>query len=160
MKILRKARVREVKRISVTGHSTWTQKVEKCISTKSIAKKIIRKLQKSQWKALILYRDIARLKRLKAYGTSEWYLGEVTSSEVFVRGISRKLPLFWTNYSLSNTTNKMRDTLLKNSKLLTGQTQQSIPNMSETNIDILQSKEYLLPIPTYIGFSKKKCSIH
>jgi hypothetical protein len=56
------------------------------------------------------------------------------------------LPLSWTNGSLKNTADKVRDALKENKKMLKKRARRAIRNMLETNIGILQSEKYLLPI--------------
>lgn len=85
-------------------------------------------------------------KRLRAYTEYDWYLGEVKTSEVGVWKRAGGLPLSWTNGSLKDTTNKTRHALEKNPKLLAKRARRAIPNMLTTNVGMLQSEKYLLPI--------------
>lgn len=84
--------------------------------------------------------------RLRAYNSSNWYMAEVKPSEVGVWSRAGGLPSAWTNGSLKETANKVRHALDKNSKSLNKRARHTIPNMLATNIEMLQSEKYLLPI--------------
>lgn len=151
MRILKKVGVREVKRTFVIGNDIRTQKSGKRYFDKIPRKEFVRKLQQSKRRGLKmtnkqLDKHIEWPKRLKAYDASEWYLGEIKPSEVGVWKKAGGLPLSWTNRSLKDTADKVRNALLKNPKLLTRRARRAIPNMLGTNIDMLQSEKYLLPI--------------
>lgn len=85
-------------------------------------------------------------RRIRSYDLSDWYLTEVKTSEIGVWKRAGDLPLSWTNGSLKETANKVRDALQKNSKLLVKRARRAISNMLATNIGLLQSEKYLLPI--------------
>ena len=85
-------------------------------------------------------------KRLNAYNESEWYLGEVKTTEVGVWRRAGGLPLSWTNGSLAETAKKVKYAIDHNPKLLIKRSRYSIPNILRTNVNFLQKNKYLLPI--------------
>jgi len=85
-------------------------------------------------------------RRVHAYNVSHWYLGKVKTSEVGVWKGAGGLPLSWTNGSLKDTADKVRRALGKNSKSLKKRARYAISNMIATNVGMLQSEKYLLPI--------------
>lgn len=86
------------------------------------------------------------LLRLHSYTASNWHLGEIRTNEVGVWKKAGGLPLSWTNGSLKDTADKVRNSLQKNPKLLTKRARRAIHNMLATNVGMLQSEKYLLPI--------------
>ena len=85
-------------------------------------------------------------KRLIAYDNSDWYLAEVATNEVGVWRKAGGLPLSWTNGSLLETAEKVKQALEYNPKLLKKRSRYSIPNILKTNIHLLQKEKHLLPI--------------
>ena len=152
MKILKKVGVREVKRTFVISNNIRIQKSGRRYLGKISREEFVRKFLRSRRKGLQmttaqLDRHIAGDPlRLKAYNTSDWYTGEVKTSEVGVWRRAGGLPLSWTNGSLRDTADRVRHALEKNPKSLTKRARYTIPNMLATNVDMLQSEKYLLPI--------------
>ncbi len=85
-------------------------------------------------------------RRLHGYDSSAWYLGEIKPSEVGVWKRAGDLPLSWTNGSLKDTADKVREALARNSKKLARRARRAVSNMLATNVSMLQSEKYLLPI--------------
>lgn len=85
-------------------------------------------------------------RRLNSYDSCDWYIAEVKPSEAGVWSRAGGLPSAWTNGSLKETANRVRHALDKNSKSLNKRARHTIPNMLATNIGMLQSEKYLLPI--------------
>jgi hypothetical protein len=85
-------------------------------------------------------------KRLPAYNSCDWYLGEVNPDEVGVWRRAGGLPLEWTNGSLRETAEKIEFAIKKNSKIITKRTKHTVSNMLATNVHELQNEKYLFPI--------------
>ena len=85
-------------------------------------------------------------RRLRTYNSSDWYIGEIKPSEAGIWKRAGGLPLSWTNGSLKDTADKVRRALRKNQKSFKKRARRAILNMLETNVDMLQSEKYLLPI--------------
>ncbi len=161
MKILKKVGVREVKRAFVIANAVRIQKSGRRylgkISREEFLKKLLQAKQKViqmsnvQLEAHILGAHLKkdsglRSARLDAYNASDWYLGEVKTSEVGVWKRAGRLSLSWTNGSLKQTADKIHQVLKKNPGLLRGRARHTISNILATNVDILQGEKYLLPI--------------
>lgn len=151
MKILKKVGVREVKRTFVIGNEVRIQKGGRRYLGKISAEEFIKKVAQSKKKVLQmsdkqLNNRIEDPQRLDSYNTSGWYLGEVTASEVGVWKRAGGLPLSWTNGSLKDTADIVRDALHKNSKAFAKRARRAISNMLATNVGVLQSEKYLLPV--------------
>jgi hypothetical protein len=85
-------------------------------------------------------------RRLVAYDSSEWYLVQMSPSELGVWKRAGGLPHAWTNQSLRHTAAKVRRALKTNSRQLTRRARRAIPHMLEHNVADLQKEKYLLPI--------------
>lgn len=153
MKILKKVNVREVKRAFVIANHVRTQKTGRKYFGKVSRIEFLKKLRQSKKRGLHL--TDAQLDktispnwsgRLHAYNSSDWYIGEVTPSEVRVWKRAGGLPLSWTNASLKKTADTVRDALKRNSGLPTKRARYAIPNILAANVGILQKEKYLLPI--------------
>lgn len=153
MKILKKGGVREVKRTFVISNNIRIQKSGKRYFGKVSKEEFLKKLLQSKQKGLRMttkqldkHVSPGWSQRLRAYDASDWYIGEVKPSEIGVWNRAGGLPLSWTNGSLKDTANKVRHALEKNPKLLAKHARHAIPNMLATNIEVLRSEKYLLPI--------------
>jgi len=91
--------------------------------------------------------------RLNAFNQLHWYLCEVKLEEVGVWIRAGGLPLSFTNKSLKDTAEKVKNALLKNSALLSKRAKRAIPNMLKTNYSLLQDEKYLFPIVLEHGAS-------
>lgn len=156
MKILKKVSVREVKRAFVIANSIRIQKNGRRYLGKISEGEFLRKFQQSKQKGLRMtnteldaYVVGAHSKkdplRLQAYNASDWYIGEIRPNEVGPWRRSGELPLSWTNQSLKDTADKIRHALEKGQSL-PGRARHTIPNILATNVSMLQSEKYLLPI--------------
>ncbi len=85
-------------------------------------------------------------RRLRSYNASDWYVGEVKTNEVGVWKRAGDLPLSWTNGSLKETADNVREALAKDSKRLAKRARRAVVNMLATNVGMLQSEKYLFPI--------------
>jgi len=153
MKILKKVGVREVKRTFVISNNIRIQKNGRRYLGKISKEEFLKKFQQSKRKGVRmtdkqLDRQVSRswLRRLRAYDSSNWYIGEVKTSEVGVWKKAGDLPLSWTNGSLKKTADKVREALEKDSKKFVRRARRAVSNMLVTNVDLLQSEKYLLPI--------------
>lgn len=161
MKIMKKVAVREVKRAFVISNGIRIQKSGRRYLGKISKEEFLKKLLKSkrrgvrmsntQLDAHIISAHLKKdprghLTRLHAYDASDWYIGEVKTSEVGVWKRAGRLPLSWTNGSLKDTAEKIRQVLKKNPGLLRGRARHTISNMLATNVGMLQGEKYLLPI--------------
>lgn len=153
MKIMKKVSVREVKRTFVIANDIRISKSGRRFLGKISEKEFLKKLAQSKRRGLRMTN--AQLnkhispewpRRIHTYDASDWYLGEVKPSEVGVWKKAGDLPLSWTNSSLEDTADKVREALAKNSKQLAKRARRVVINMLATNIDILQDQKYLLPI--------------
>ena len=151
MKLLRKTNVQEVERTFVNGNEIRIQKsgrrylgkisTEVFLKKVALSKKRVLKMTNRQ-----LNNRIADPLRINSYNKSDWYLGEVRTNEVGVWKRAGGLPLSWTNGSLKETADKIRDALQKKSTAFKGRARRNITNMLATNVRLLQSEKYLLPI--------------
>jgi hypothetical protein len=91
--------------------------------------------------------------RLDAFNKLHWYLGEVKIEEVGVWREAGGLPLYFTNKSLKDTAEKVKNALHQNSTLLSKRAKRAIPNMLKTNYSLLQDEKYLFPIVLEHGAS-------
>src|SRR3990167_8323422 len=153
MKILKKVGVREVKRTFVISNNIRIQKNGRRYLGKISKEEFLKKFQQSKRKGVRmtdkqLDRQVSRswLRRLRAYDSSNWYIGEVKTSEVGVWKKAGDLPLSLTNGSLKKTADKVREALEKDSKKFVRRARRAVSNMLVTNVDLLQSEKYLLPI--------------
>lgn len=153
MKILKKVNTREVKRAFVISNNIRIQKKGRRylgkVSKEEFTKKFLQSKQKGlQMTNKQLDKQISPdwPRRVNSYDASDWYLGEVKTSEVGVWKRAGGLPLSWTNGSLKDTANKVRGALKKNSKVLAKRARRAVSNMLATNVGMLQNEKYLLPI--------------
>lgn len=153
MKILKKVGVREVKRTFIIANDMRIQKNGRRFLGKISTKEFADKFAQSKRKGLrMANKKLDKLispewpRRLRAYDISDWYLGEVKTSEVGVWKKAGDLPLSWTNGSLKDTAGKVRDAIEKDSGTLAKRARRAIKNMLATNVGLLQSEKYLLPI--------------
>lgn len=152
MKLLKKVSVREVKRTFVIGNDIRIHKGRRFMGNVS-REEFLKKLRQSKQRGLRMTdRQLNHLispewpKRLDSYEASDWYLADISPSEVGVWTRAGGLPLAWTNGSLKDTTDNIRRALATNSKSLTSRARRAITNMLATNVGLLQSEKYLLPI--------------
>lgn len=153
MKIIKKVGVREVKRTFVISNNIRIQKSGRRYLGRMSKEEFLKKFLRSKQKGLRmtnkqLNRHISPdwPRRLGSYDSSDWFLAEVKTSEVGVWKRAGDLPLSWTNGSLKNTADRVREALAKNSKKLARRARRAISNMLATNVDMLQKEKYLLPI--------------
>lgn len=152
MDVLKKVGVREVKRTFVIANNIRVQKSGRRYLGKISKNEFLKKFLQSKRRGVRMTN--AQLDkhigedplRLDAYNTSDWYLGNVKTSEVGVWRRAGGLSLSWTNGSLKHTAEKVCRALEKNPRSLPKRAGRSIPNMLATNVDMLQSEKYLLPI--------------
>lgn len=153
MKIIKKVSVREVKRTFVIANNIRIQKNGRRYLGKVSKEDFQKKLQQSKQKGLRM--AVKQLdkhispdwpKRLHSYDSSDWYIGEIKPNEVGVWNRAGGLPLSWTNGSLKDTADKVREAIAMNSKKLAKRARRAVLNMLATNIDILQNDRYLFPI--------------
>jgi hypothetical protein len=85
-------------------------------------------------------------KRFVAFDNYDWFIGEVRPTEVGVWRRAGKLPLEWTNGSLKETADKVKQALAKNSKRLTHRGKHVVLNILKVNVSLIQKDKYLLPI--------------
>lgn len=156
MRLIKKVSVIEVKRCFVVSQLVrWKRRHHGCL--KLISKEDFRK------RVAIVSRKVCALstkqldriiakewkKRLRAYNESLWYLAEVKLSEVGVWRRAGELPLAWTNRSLVVDTAKHIAKVLESKrwlKLKRTRAAFAIRGILKTNVDLLQSEKYLLPI--------------
>lgn len=153
MKLLKKVNVIEVKRafivsqlvrlargkrryLGLLSKSDFKKKL-KAAKTKvfKLKEEKLDKIIANEWK-----------KRLKAYNSSEWYLGEVSTNKIGVWKRAGGLPLSWTNGSLKATAQKVKHAFDTSPKLVKKRARHSIYNILETNVVELQKEKYLFPI--------------
>jgi len=157
MRKIKKVNVLEVKRCFVVSQLVRKQKFKKrylgLLSQKEFLKKLkISKKKTFSYSEKKLDKIIADewKKRLKAYNSCDWFIGEVKINEVGVWKKAGGLPLSWTDGLLKETAQKVKDAFNKNPKLLTKRARQTIPNILKTNVKLLQKEKYLLPI-VFVG---------
>lgn len=153
MKIIKKVSVREVKRTFVISNNIRIQKNGRRYLGKISKKEFLKKFLQSKRKGIRmtnkqLNKHISPdwLRRLRSYDISDWFLAEVRPNEVGVWKRAGDLPLSWTNGSLKNTADRVREALAKNSKKLAKRARRAVSNMLATNVGMLQIEKYLLPI--------------
>lgn len=153
MEILKKVSVREVKRTFVIANDIRIQKNGRRYLGKITKEEFQKKFLQSKKRGLRMaikqldtHISPDWLRRLRSYEASDWYVGEVRTSEVGVWKRAGDMPLSWTNGSLRNTADKVREALAKNSKKFAKRARRAVSNMLVTNVDMLQSEKYLLPI--------------
>ena len=94
-------------------------------------------------------------KRLKVYNSCSWSIGWVNINELGVWRRAGGLPLSWTDASLKKTAQKVKNALDKNPKLLIKRARYAIPNILQTNVNLLQKEKYLFPIVFMGGIGTK-----
>jgi hypothetical protein len=153
MRILRNVDVREVKRAFViadlTRHHSKKHRYFKIDSQREFEQKLHRvKQHVLGMNSLELNRHISPdwPKRIAAYDTSEWYVAEMTTTELGVWRRAGGMPLAWTNESLKQTVDHVRYALKYNSPLLNKRAKRAIPGILKTDVRMLQGEKYLLPI--------------
>ena len=153
MKIIKKVSVREVKRTFVISNNIRIQKNGRRYLGKISKEEFRKKFLQSKRKGLQMTNgqldkhispDWPR--RLHSYNSSDWHIVEVKPTEIGVWKRAGDLPLSWTNGSLKDTADKVRDALEKNSKKLARRAKRAVSNMLVTNVGMLQKEKYLLPI--------------
>lgn len=152
MKLLKKIPVREVKRTFVIGNDIRIHKGRRFMGKVS-KEEFLKKLRQSKQRGLrMTEKQLDRLitpewsRRLDSYDASDWYLADVSTSEVGVWTRAGGLPLAWTNGSLQDTARNVRRAIATDSKSLTSRARRAVLNMLATNVGLLQSEKYLLPI--------------
>lgn len=85
-------------------------------------------------------------KRLLAINSSDWYLMEMSPDEVGVWRGGGGLPREWTEGSLRETAQKVKQAIDTNAKDFSGRAKYSIKNILKTNVKRLQEEKYLFPI--------------
>ncbi|MFZ2167506.1 MAG: hypothetical protein WAV50_01400 [Minisyncoccia bacterium] len=156
MKILKEVRTIDVKRTFVIAdHITQrknlgnNRKFLKDLSEEEFdkklhgAKKVILKLPQKELDALITPKWP---KRLKAYDSVTWFLAEASPKELGVWRRAGELPLTWTNGSLLETAQKVKNGFEKKSKLIKRRPMHSIPNILKIKAHLDQKEKYLYPI--------------
>ncbi len=156
MKILKKVQAVEVKRAFVIAdhltqrktsgnNRTFLKSLSETQFNKNLsdAKKIILKLKEKDLDKLV---SPKWPKRIKAYNTSQWFLTEIDSKDMGVWRRAGNLPLAWTNKSLYETAQKVKNALDKNSKLLKSRPKHAIPNILKIKTHVEQKEKYLYPI--------------
>ncbi|XLQ20435.1 MAG: hypothetical protein ACKUBY_01480 [Candidatus Moraniibacteriota bacterium] len=165
MKLFKKVSVIETKRCFVLSQRFTSKKMRKkgikeynpdkdtLIQNLSKTKKKVLKLREKSLDKII---GDEYKKRLKAYETLDWYLGEVNVSEVKVWNRTGGLYESWTQrVSLSQTAQKLRVELKKDkSKIQKRRAFQVVPQIIPIK-RILQKEKYLLPIVVPNGTYKK-----
>lgn len=153
MKLLKKVGIREVKRTFVISNNIRIQKNGRRFLGKVSKEEFLKKLSQSKRRGLRMTNKQLNAhispdwpRRIRVYEASDWYLGEMKTNELGVWKRAGDLPLSWTNGSLKDTANKVRDALQKNSSLLAKRARRAITNMIATNVGLLQREKYLLPI--------------
>jgi hypothetical protein len=153
MKLLKKVPVLEVKRTFVIGNDIRIHKNGRRFMGKVSVEEFRNKLQKSKRRGLkMTSKQLDKLitpewsTRLNSYEECDWYIGEAKTSELGVWRRAGDLPLSWTNGSLKDTADKVRRAITTNSKSLNSRARRAITNMLATNVELLQSEKYLLPI--------------
>jgi len=153
MKILKKVSVRDVKRTFVISNNIRVQKNGRRYLGKVSAEEFRKKFLQSKQKGIRM--TDTQLdgqispewpRRLRSYNASDWYVGEVKTNEVGVWKRAGDLPLSWTNGSLKETADNVREALAKDSKRLAKRARRAVVNMLATNVGMLQSEKYLFPI--------------
>ncbi|MHB8710591.1 MAG: hypothetical protein ACYC6X_03525 [Minisyncoccota bacterium] len=157
MKILKKIGVREVKRTFVIsdlmGRPIGKHRYFKIHSQKEFEKRLAHVRQQ------VLKMSVAQLKRrisvdwpkrIQSYEASEWYLADMTTTELGTWKRGGGLPLAWTNRSLKYTADKVRRAL--KSKSLNSRAKRAIPGILKTDTSMFQNEKYLLPIVFRGGF--------
>jgi hypothetical protein len=108
------------------------------------AKKKVNELSRKQLDRII---EKEWHKRLNAYDSAEWHLGEIKPSEVGVWKRAGELPTAWTNGSLADTARHVSYALLhgklKRRKIRAAK---AVKGILETNVNFLQKEKYLYPI--------------
>lgn len=85
-------------------------------------------------------------KRLVAINNCNWYMGEFTPKEAGVWRRAGGLPLEWTNDSLLETAECVKNAIEKGSKKFKSRASKAIPNILKINVNKIQEEKYLLPI--------------
>jgi hypothetical protein len=153
MKILKKVSSLEVKRTFVIANDIRIQKNGRRYLGKISREDFQKKFAQSKHRGLqMTVKQLNKLispnwpRRINSYDASDWYLAEVKTNEIGVWKRAGDLPLSWTNGSLKETADKVRGALKKDSPLLAKRARRAVTNMLATNVGILQSEKYLLPI--------------
>lgn len=153
MKIFKKVKTIQVKRCFVISQLVRQHTGKKRFLGLITKKEFEKKLGISKKKGLkfsekqldkIINDEWAR--RLKAYDSSDWYLGEFKPTEVGVWNKAGGLPSKWTSGSLALTSKYIEDSLNKNPKKITRRAGRTISHILKTNISHLKSEKYLFPI--------------
>ncbi len=85
-------------------------------------------------------------KRINSYNNSEWFIAEMSPSELGVWSHAGNLPLRWTNRSLAETAEKVIRGLKRKSKSIKKRPKHSIPNILKIKDHLEQKEKYLYPI--------------
>ena len=115
---------------------------EKYLLARAKAHKAVKKLTEKQLDRLI---SKEWKKRLTAYNSVNWYLGEIYTKEVGVWRKAGDIPAPWTNYSLAYTAKTVKKALETNNKLLRKRARRVIPIIINLK-DIIKKDKYSLPI--------------
>ena len=95
-------------------------------------------------------------KRIVAYNKLGWHIAEVSTEEVRVWAGAGGLPKKWTNRSLKETGDFVREALKKNPRSLGHRARTAIPEIMKTSLPLLEKEKYLFPIAVPFGTLDKK----
>jgi hypothetical protein len=153
MKLIRKVSTIEVKRCFVLSQLIrWKKRYKghlKSLTREDFFKRLAqakKKLKKLKEKDLDRIIKGEWEKRLIAYNASNWFLGEARVGEIGVWKRAGGMPLRWTNNSLADTARHVKFALKRKALGKKGRAIHALPNILKTNVDVIQSEKYLLPI--------------
>lgn len=109
----------------------------------SLTKDKVNKMTDKEIDKIVGYRF---LRRLRMYNNYNWKLCKFNIDEVGVWRRAGGLPLDFTNKNLSDTASRVKIDMLDGSHKLKKRSKIAIKSILDTNIDILQTEKYLLPI--------------
>lgn len=108
------------------------------------AKKQVSLMKEKNLDFLILKEDI---RRLISYNRHDWYVCEISEEEMGVWKCAGGLPLSFTDCSLKETVEKLSIEVKNDLRSLKNtRAKYAIFNILKTNVDLIQTEEYLLPI--------------
>src|SRR3989344_9057844 len=153
MRLIRKVKAIEVKRAFLMTNFLRKYGVaekrdrkiptkEKYLLARAKAHKAVKKLTEKQLDKLI---GKEWKKRLTAYNSVNWYMGEIYTKEVGVWRKAGDLPGPWINYSLAYTAKTVKKALETNNKLLRKRARRVIPIIINLK-DIIKKDKYSLSI--------------
>ncbi len=149
MKLLKRVDSLEVKRCFVVSQYGRGRKDKRDIPTFT-KRAFARRLSRAKnWAKKLSQKQLDRIiasdwkRRLRAYDSASWWLGQVNINEVGVWRRAGGLPLSWTNCSLQETAKKVAKALPAGGR---SSALKTIPKILKTSIGFVQKEKLLFPI--------------